>query len=283
MNGIVKFRKHEYEQVSYSCCPTSQNVVNRSLQALQYAKNGNSEQALNILWNLRLKVDLSLYRRALINLTIAALLRRNDRVKYARECLDLLDILCQQFAKPAPRPPQFDTIVHPNQPTIVPSTVLLSPVEEQDDDIEELEHISDLKAAAQEIINLTEPKPLKEQFTGQAVIDPVTGMLSDPIVPEATSPTKHIAGVLEDLTLQPKAPAAQIPSRNDENEFGPVFWESSYSKPASVVDADKLPQVEGFLRDKYYQPLQATTPSEIMEAASQKLSKGFSFLHFLFP
>lgn len=104
MNNITRFRKEAYDH------------------ALSLASEGEDEAALDLLWDLRLKVDLSIYRCALVNITIAAILRRSDRTKYAQECLDLLDLLKQQY---------HDTA---NE--------------------EELEHTKDLEDAAKEIIDI---------------------------------------------------------------------------------------------------------------------------------
>lgn len=103
MNNIVKSRKADHDR------------------ALSLANDGQTQAALDILWELRLKVDLSIYRRALVDVTLAALLQRADRIKYARECLDLLDLLRQQNA------------------------------DNRGID-EELEHITDLENAAKEIL-----------------------------------------------------------------------------------------------------------------------------------
>lgn len=77
MKNITRFRKAEYDE------------------ALTLANNGDADGALERLWELRLKVDLSIYRRALVNVTIASLPKRADRDKYAQECINLLDILRQ--------------------------------------------------------------------------------------------------------------------------------------------------------------------------------------------
>lgn len=61
--------------------------------------------------------------------------------------------------------------------------------------------MSDLEAAAREILADTVPKELRP--------DPITGLLSDISEPlESASPTKNIAGIMGSLTLQPKAGAA---------------------------------------------------------------------------
>lgn len=104
MNNIARFSKEEYDE------------------ALTLANNSETEAALSKIWELRLKVDLSIYRRALVNVTIASLLQRADREKYAQECIDLLDTLRRQHAE--------DTGIK-----------------------EELKHISDLEDAAGEIMS----------------------------------------------------------------------------------------------------------------------------------
>ena len=50
--------------------------------------------ALDICWELRLEPRIGVYRRAMVNLLIAQILPY-DQMKYAEECLDLLDILTQ--------------------------------------------------------------------------------------------------------------------------------------------------------------------------------------------
>lgn len=111
MNNIVRSRKADYDHV------------------LSLANDGRTQAALDILWELRLKVDLSVYRRALVNITLAALLQRADRTKYARECPDLLDLLRRQNTN------SLDINGNTNQG--------------MDD---ELEHITDLENAAKEIL-----------------------------------------------------------------------------------------------------------------------------------
>lgn len=75
MNNITRLRKTDYDE------------------ALTLANNSETDAALDILWELCLKVDLSIYRRALVNITMAWLLQHADRDQDAQECLDLLDQL----------------------------------------------------------------------------------------------------------------------------------------------------------------------------------------------
>lgn len=51
--------------------------------------------ALDICWDLRLKVDLAVYLRAKVNLMIG-LLATKDQLKFARESLDLFDLLLEE-------------------------------------------------------------------------------------------------------------------------------------------------------------------------------------------
>lgn len=151
-------------------------------------------------------------------MTLAALLRRPDRTKFAQECLDLLDLLRQQNEK------------------------------RQDID-EELEHISDLEASAREILALA-----ATDFSARQTIrlDPITGVLSDDVEP--ASPIKSIAGNLGTLSLQHHSPSKIDSSRNAPREDeGDIVWESTRSIQPTTTS--KLPVVEGFLRDKYYKPL----------------------------
>ena len=55
----------------------------RYLHAYKLAEEGKRAECLDILWELRLRPDLSLYRRALVNLLIATLadLRRHPDIR----------------------------------------------------------------------------------------------------------------------------------------------------------------------------------------------------------
>jgi hypothetical protein len=63
-----------------------------SLQAQDHVFKGEIDEALEILWELQLKPDLGLYRRALVNLLIAcnADIRVHNCSESAEECLELL-------------------------------------------------------------------------------------------------------------------------------------------------------------------------------------------------
>lgn len=61
--------------------------------ARAYSEAGESGKCLDILWRMRLYPDLSLYRKALVNLLIATtadLRTHPDLAKYAQECIDLI-------------------------------------------------------------------------------------------------------------------------------------------------------------------------------------------------
>ena len=63
-------------------------------QAENLAASGKVEEALNICWELRLRPDLGLFRRASVNLLIGMLLpEKTQIIKHANECLDLLQLL----------------------------------------------------------------------------------------------------------------------------------------------------------------------------------------------
>lgn len=58
---------------------------------MNHALDGNNDAALSICWELRLEPRIGVYRRALVNLLLAQLVPF-DQLKYADECLDLIDI-----------------------------------------------------------------------------------------------------------------------------------------------------------------------------------------------
>jgi hypothetical protein len=62
------------------------------LQAQDHVLKGEIDEALEILWDIRLKPDLGLYRRALVNLLIAcnADMKVHNCSEFAQECLELL-------------------------------------------------------------------------------------------------------------------------------------------------------------------------------------------------
>lgn len=203
MNNITRLRKADYEE------------------AISLANNGETDAALDILWELRLKVDLSIYRRALVNVTLASLLARADRDKYAQECLDLLDLFRQQHA--------------------------------DDKDIdEELEHISDIEDAAREIMKYN--PWLKNESTPHIQQDSNTGLLSEADAPQH-SPTKEVSGDMENLSLLPSAFGSNSHSSADQ-DTGEIVWESDYTPLESIPS--NLPRIEGFLRDQCYAPLGST-------------------------
>lgn len=59
------------------------------MQAERLACEGHDEQALDICWQLRLNVEISVFRRAEVNLLIASVLKSSRSVKFATEALDL--------------------------------------------------------------------------------------------------------------------------------------------------------------------------------------------------
>lgn len=188
-------------------------------RALSLQANGQNSAALDVLWELRLKVDLSIYRRALVNVTLAAYLRTKGREKYAQECLDLLDLFRQQHAD------------HVN-------------IEE------ELEHISDLEELAKEIIDgCSSTNTAVASDPTQIRLDPTTGLFSD-TSERSASPTKGVAGGLQSLSLARSSSLTNI-STSSESE-PEVVWEST---PTPLEDIPtNLPYIEGFLRDSYYTP-----------------------------
>ncbi|KAJ9497711.1 hypothetical protein H2202_006744 [Exophiala xenobiotica] len=66
----------------------------RYQETLNHAIAERKDVALSICWELRLEPRIGVYRRAMVNLLIAQLVSF-DQLKYAEECLDLLDILQQ--------------------------------------------------------------------------------------------------------------------------------------------------------------------------------------------
>lgn len=82
----------------------------RNKEAIALALNGDEEEALNILFEMRSKPDIGVYRRAhvsspephlipasnvtKVNMGLAILaIGSDERLKYAEECLDLIDII----------------------------------------------------------------------------------------------------------------------------------------------------------------------------------------------
>ena len=64
----------------------------RYYEAETLALQGNDSAALDILWELRLKPDLGLYRRAVVNLLIASIYPR-DQATFANEAINLVDVI----------------------------------------------------------------------------------------------------------------------------------------------------------------------------------------------
>ncbi|KAK5955868.1 hypothetical protein OHC33_003509 [Knufia fluminis] len=205
-------------------------------RALAHANAGEKEPALDILWDLRLKADLSVYRRALVNITLAALLQGSDKVQYARECIDLLALLRQQYR---------------DNPNIS----------------EELEHITDLETTARSMITSATPtSPRPESMAGG------TSESNEPF--EVTSLTKHSSDDLRDIAIRPgedifeqadssldAGPPTEAGERiqtedvrgkesTDGDDYGVVVWQSEY-RPSPPIPTD-MRSVEGFLRDAYH-------------------------------
>lgn len=203
-------------------------------EALSLANNGDTDAALDILWDLRLKVDLSIYRRALVNVTLASLLQRADRDKYARECIDLLDLLRQQHA--------------------------------DDKDIdEELEHIDDLESAAREILQYN---PWLPDSTPQNQPGSNTDLPSEVDLPTQASTSMNVA-TDKNQSILPTGSGSKSHDDPASQDFGEVVWESGYT-PLENAPAN-LPQIEGFLRDKYYTPVnEGTSTTEPAPAQSSK-------------
>lgn len=95
---------------------------------------GHEEEALAICFKLRLQASLAVYLRASVNLLMAILIEEPIREKYARECIDLLDILVQKH--------------------------------EHEDNIEkQLEHVEELNEFARDIIQRCERRRQAEPKT----------------------------------------------------------------------------------------------------------------------
>ncbi|KAI1619250.1 hypothetical protein EDD37DRAFT_654991 [Exophiala viscosa] len=121
--------------------------------ALDHALEGRKDSALDICWELRLEPRIGVYRRAMVNLLIAQLLTY-DQMKYAEECLDLLDIL------------------------------------QQNNNGEVSDNVKNIISIAEDLIEELEVERLQTADASGArkiVIDPTTGLLSDP---PSSPPTK---------------------------------------------------------------------------------------------
>ena len=119
---------------------TARHYRDRYNEAAEHLFQGRKDVALDICWELRLKPDLGIFRRAAVNLLIATLVD-NDKLKYAEECLDLIDILRQEKGSVGARTEKMETVaqdyidqISGPQPTLPaaydPATGMLSdPVE----------------------------------------------------------------------------------------------------------------------------------------------------------
>ncbi|KAI1615175.1 hypothetical protein EDD36DRAFT_178194 [Exophiala viscosa] len=135
MDNLARQHKHRYEE------------------ALDHALEGRKDSALDICWELRLEPRIGVYRRAMVNLLIAQLLTY-DQMKYAEECLDLLDIL------------------------------------QQNNNGEVSDNVKNIISIAEDLIEELEVERLQTADASGArkiVIDPTTGLLSDP---PSSPPTK---------------------------------------------------------------------------------------------
>lgn len=214
MNNITRFRKDDYDH------------------ALLLAEDGQRTAALKILWDLRLKVDLSIYRRALVNITLSTILGTPDGVKYAQECLDLLDLLRQQIAK-------------------------------RRTDEEELEHIAELEELAKDVIDTTVGVKKASNNTLPSIrLDADTGLLSEGDFDTYDSPTPSTpaSALKNDPDLSPLPDDIEGP-QDEEGEY--EIWELE-PEPLQPVTAD-LPCIEGFLRDTYYTKLEPYCPPVIVD------------------
>ncbi|KAK5080277.1 hypothetical protein LTR05_008726 [Lithohypha guttulata] len=141
-------------------------------EAERLAYSARDGEALNVCWRLRLQPALSIYLRARVNLLIATLLMNKSCLKFAKECIDLLKLMKEEF--------------HVSD--------------------EQKEHLKDLEDAAQAIVNEEEKLAEEDNTIPAIVLDPQTGMLSD-IDQPLTSPTKGIANKLELVSFADTDPA----------------------------------------------------------------------------
>ncbi|KIX98543.1 uncharacterized protein Z520_05844 [Fonsecaea multimorphosa CBS 102226] len=65
--------------------------------AMEWARAGVKHKALEICWQLRLDRRLSKYRRVLLNFLLACLVEPEERLKFAEESLDIIDIIRQDL------------------------------------------------------------------------------------------------------------------------------------------------------------------------------------------
>ena len=96
MDNLARHYAATFRQVSWLVA-SLRIVILTQVQAEDLACEGKEEAALAICWELRLRPDLGLYRRATVNLLIAICIAdKTQAPKYANECLDLLRILREQ-------------------------------------------------------------------------------------------------------------------------------------------------------------------------------------------
>ncbi|KAJ9604503.1 hypothetical protein H2200_011339 [Cladophialophora chaetospira] len=209
----------------------------RYQEALNHALEGNPETALDICWELRLEPRVGVYRRALVNLLIAKTLpsyRESEKLTYAEECLDLIDILRQD-----------------NGGTL-------------DDDVKNIQSI------AEDFIEEWQQKQVQAS-TGSIVQDPATGMLtSDPVAPtDAAGKAESTVGEgngmdvdSDDMTVKSKvaggddnADGKGATQEQNKRKIICVYRTNRDDKKDDVpVDDNNSVTIEGMLRDNTYAP-----------------------------
>lgn len=131
----------------------------------------------------------------MVNITLAAILQDPDRTQYARECLDLLDLIRQQWA---------------NQPGIE----------------EDLEHISDLEETARNMIR-TVANSGGASTTARNETDPTVESSRANELNALTSVAEHAASASRNLSTIESSPRSTIVDDRIAQD-GDVVWEGEF-------------------------------------------------------